>query len=254
MGSIVLGKKTVSVYGLASSHDDVIRYIGQTSVGLETRRKWHLSWTINERDKSRRTAWIKSVLRDGHDLKIITVEQDATLHEAEIRWIAHYRGLGADLVNLTNGGDGGIGVPKTEEHKARISAAHTGSKKPWTSIRNSAGKGKPGHPSTPETNRKISIAMTGKPKRGLAERNKQRVWTADMRAKSAASRTDQKLSDDDVRSVLERLKRGETQVSIAKVFGVSFSLISKIKRGKARVQAAEPAVDVDVSAEEQTLD
>lgn len=239
MGFIVLAKKTVSVYGLASSNDDVIRYIGQTSVKLETRRKWHISWTVNERDKSRRTAWIKSVLRDGHDLKIITVEQDAELHEAEIRWIAHYRSLGVELVNLTNGGDGGIGVPKTEAHKAKISAAHKGSKKPWTSIRNSAGKGKPGHPSTPETNLKISIATTGKPKRGLAERNKQRVWTSEMRAKSAANHVNRKLSDEDVRSVLERLKRGETQVSIAKAFGVSFSMISRIKRGKAHRHVIE---------------
>ena len=137
------------------------------------------------------------------------------------------------------GADGGIGVPKTEAHKAKISAAHIGSKKPWTSIRNSAGKGKPGHPSTPETNLKISLATTGKPKRGLAERNKQRVWTSEMRTKSAASRTNRKLSDEDVRSVLERLERGETQVSIARVFGVSFSLISRIKRGKARVLATE---------------
>lgn len=226
-------QKLVTVYGLASSLDDVIRYVGQTSVSLETRRKWHISWTLKERDKSRRTAWIKSVLNGGHDLKISAIEVDAVLDEAEIRWIAYYRNLGHELVNLTNGGDGGIGIPKTEEHKAKIAAAHKGSKKPWTSVRNRLGKGKPGHPSTPETNLKISIATTGKPKRGLAERNKQRVWTSEMRAKSSASRSQsRKLADDDVLTILRKLEQGYKTTAIAEMFQVSNSMVYKIKQRK----------------------
>lgn len=187
-------KKSITVYGLASSENGLIRYIGQTTVSLQTRLKWHITWTIRKRDRSRRTAWITSVLRDGYELTITALEENAVLHETEMRWIAQHQG--AELVNGTLGGDGCIGVPKTAEHRAKIGAAHKGRKSPWTAERNRQSAGKPGHPSTPETNAKISAAHKGKPKPGLAERNKAMVWNDEMRAKISAANSGTKASDE----------------------------------------------------------
>ena len=222
-------QNSITVYGLASSKDGVIRYIGQTSRSLETRLQWHLTWTKRERDKSRRTAWIKSVLRDGHALTIIAIETDAVKDEAEIRWIAHYRAAGHDLVNGSAGGDNCIGVPKTAEHRAKIAAAHKGRKSPWTSERNRAMKGKPGHPSTPETNAKIAAAHLGKSKPSTSERNRTIEWTPEMRAKIREA--NRKLSDDDIRRIKAMLVAGLSLSTIGTQFGVSSSLISRIKRG-----------------------
>jgi DNA-binding transcriptional regulator YiaG len=223
-------QNSITVYGLASSKDGVIRYIGQTSRPLATRMQWHLTWTKRERDKSRRTAWIKSVLRSGHALHIITIETDAVKDEAEMRWITHYRDVGHDLVNGSAGGDNCIGVPKTAEHRAKIAAALTGRKSPWTSERNRATKGKPGHPSTPETNAKISAAHLGKLKPSTSERNRTIEWTPEMRAKIREA--NRRLSDDDIRQIKAMLAAGVLQTVIAAQFNVSVSTISGIKRGK----------------------
>lgn len=223
-------QNSITVYGLASSKDGLIRYIGQTSVSIQTRLKWHITWTLRKRDKSRRTAWIASVLRDGFELTITALETNAVKHEAEMRLIAHYKSMGVDLVNGTLGGDQCIGVPKTAEHRAKIGAAHKGRKSPWTAERNRQSKGKPGHPSTPETNAKISAANKGRPKAGLAERNKQREWTDEMRAKIGDA--NRKISLDAIRDIKKRLSEGEQQSAIARLFGVSDSLVSQIKLGK----------------------
>lgn len=221
---------SVTVYGLASSEDGVIRYIGQTSRSLATRLQWHLTWTLRERDKSRRTAWIKSILRRGFGLNIVVIEADAVKDESEMRWIARYREVGHDLVNGSAGGDNCIGVPKTAEHRAKIAAALTGRKSPWTSERNRATKGKPGHPSTPETNAKIAAAHLGKPKPSTGERNRKIEWTPAMRAKLREA--NRRLSDGDVRQIKAMLAAGSPQAAIAARFNVSVSTISGIKRGK----------------------
>lgn len=220
---------TVTVYGLSSSKDGAIRYVGQTTRSLSTRLKWHITWAEKKRDKSRRTAWIRSVLASGFALNIEILEADAVKHKAEIRWISDLLARGSDLVNGTLGGDQCIGVPKTESHRRAISEAHKGSKKPWTAERNARRKGMPGHAASAETRAKISAATTGKPKAGLSERNRSRVWTDDARAKiSAANR---KISHGDIREIKRLLASGMLQTAIASRYGVSNSLVSQIKRG-----------------------
>ncbi len=199
---------TVTVYGLASSQDGAIRYIGQTTKSLNVRLAWHLSWVAKRGDDSRRSRWIRSVLSHGHRVTIVSIEENAVLSEAEIRWIDHYKRSGIELVNTTLGGDPWIGTPKTPEHKAKISAALKGRKSPWTSERNRLGKGKPGHLSTPETRAKIGAAMKGKPKRGLAERNKQVEWTTERRAALSAARTGSTASAE-TKALLSKQRTGK---------------------------------------------
>lgn len=224
--------KKVIVYGLASSLDGQIRYVGQTTKAIGERLKEHLTWTRRDRDRSRRTAWIKSVMNAGHELLISPLQEDAELHIAEMKWIKHFSDAGHDLVNGSVGGDGGIGVPKSEEHKEKISAALKNRKSPWTSERNRARKGMPGHPITPETKLKISIANSDKPKKGLAERNRTREWTEEQRQKIRETRKNRKLSDDDVREIRILLAQGMTQTAVSKIFSVSNGTISEIYRGR----------------------
>jgi hypothetical protein len=205
-------QSNVTVYGLASSHDSVIRYIGQTTTSLAVRRERHLSWVRRKRDSSRRATWIRAVLRAGHHVIIVELEANATLHVSEQRWIADYR-TRTDLVNGTTGGDGCIGVPKTAAHCAAISAALKGRSSPWTAERNRAGK-----------------AHTGRVKPWVAEHNAARVWTPEARQKLGEA--NRRLSDDQVRAIKRLMAQGRTQVSIAADYNVSTSLISQIKRGK----------------------
>lgn len=222
----------VTVYGLASSQDGKIRYIGQTTKTVDERLKEHLTWTKRGRDSSRRTAWIKSVLESGHELQIMHLQCDADLHTEEMKWIKHFTDAGHDLVNGSIGGDGGIGIPKSAEHKEKIRAAMKVRKCPWTSERNRAQKGKPGHAISAETKLKISLANKGKPKVGLAERNTEREWTEEQRQRIRATRQNRKLSDDDVREIRRLLAEGLTQTAISKIFGVSNGTISEIHRGR----------------------
>ncbi|WP_028100461.1 NUMOD3 domain-containing DNA-binding protein [Pseudoduganella violaceinigra] len=222
----------VTVYGLASSKDATIRYVGQTTKVVSERLKEHLTWTRRGRDKSRRTAWIKSVLEAGNELTIISLQDGAELHVDEMKWIQHFTDAGHDLVNGSMGGDGCIGVPKSEEHKEKIRAAMKIRKCPWTSERNRAQKGKPGHAITPETKLKISLANKGKPKKGLAERNMEREWTEEQRQRIRATRTNRKLSDEDVREIRRLLAQGMTQTAVSKIFGVTNGTISEIHRGR----------------------
>jgi alkylated DNA nucleotide flippase Atl1 len=62
-------------------------------------------------------------------------EQDALDHEAVL--IQELRNRVVSCANIVDGGVSGIGqmakgVPKSPEHRAKISAAHKGKKKPWT--------------------------------------------------------------------------------------------------------------------------
>jgi hypothetical protein len=223
----------VIVYGLASSKDSVIRYVGQTSRDLKTRLQWHMTWTLKERDKSRRTAWIKSVLKSGHELLITPLQEGAERHVDEMKWIRRLKDEGIELVNGTLGGDSCIGVPKTEAHKAKIKAALTGMRRPWTAERNRQRRGLPGHAITPESKVKISLANTGILKPWLAELNSSRVWTDEMRARSGASRKHRKLEVEDVEEIKRLLSSGAWYMStIALAFDVSYGSINAIKRGR----------------------
>lgn len=60
----------------------------------------------------------------------------------------------------------------------------------------------------------------------------------DMFSKGRRRRPDLKLTDDDVRTIRERIKRGERGKHLAKEYGVSGGIISGIKNGKYRSDAA----------------
>lgn len=119
------------VYGYLDPRTDVLRYIGKSSRGLQRPRQF-------VSHSNRCLAWIKSLAAAGLKPTIVVLEElpaGATfeqLNAAERRCIAYARScLGADLTNLTDGGDGspGFGFKRSPETKARMSAAQIGNTK-----------------------------------------------------------------------------------------------------------------------------
>src|SRR3954470_10764603 len=150
--------KLTTIYGLSSSRNGELRYIGQTTQAVAARLRQHRS------DASRRHAtpvqkWIAKEVAGGFVIELTVLQECAVLHVDEIAWIAKHKASGTRLLNLTEGGEGTIG------HR------HSGRKRPDLADRNRAAKGTPGRPSTAETNAKISAANRGRKKPWLSERN-----------------------------------------------------------------------------------
>lgn len=108
-----------TVYGL-SGPDGKIRYVGQTRQPLAVRLSEHI-----RRPRGRLACWLKSLTAQGEEPRIFIIERCAVRNEAERRLIAWYRRHGANLVNLTDGGDGAA-APRSAQHRAAIAAALRG--------------------------------------------------------------------------------------------------------------------------------
>jgi hypothetical protein len=124
------------IYGLLDPDTLELRYIGKTKQP-EKRMKQHL-YPNQLKTKTHRNDWIKSLLQEGKKPGFIILERNVVnSDEAEIRWIAEMRTMGARLVNGTNGGDGHKGgAALSEETKKRIGDAHKGQKRSPEAVAN----------------------------------------------------------------------------------------------------------------------
>lgn len=178
--------RNVKVYGLCSSADGEIRYVGQTVRDVRRRKYEHVWEAKNRRNKQRIGMWIRSVLRKGEKVVLFVIEENCIFNQTEKRWIAFYKRNFANLVNCTEGGEGTLGWcgnkgnkrpdlsernranagkqgrPMTEENRLKLSMANKGKKKPWLSERNKLRKGMKGKPHTEEAKLKISNALKGR--------------------------------------------------------------------------------------------
>lgn len=99
--------RTVYIYALTEP-DGTIRYIGQA---LNTRTRYNSHVCITTEPRTHKEKWINSLLRDGkRPVLIILKESDEENSDAdEISLIRHYRDIGSNLTNGTDGGDGVLG-------------------------------------------------------------------------------------------------------------------------------------------------
>lgn len=116
------------VYGLTDPEGSV-RYIGKSSSGLERPRKHGCPSAV--RAGTHKANWIASLRRKGLDYGIVVLrkcESETEALAAEVEEIAKYRSLGADLTNMTDGGDGVNGFSPSLEARSLMSKAKVGRK------------------------------------------------------------------------------------------------------------------------------
>lgn len=139
-----IADKFIRIYALVDPRDDRVRYVGKTIRTLEQRLYFHF-YSLR-REKNKRCSWMKSLLKQDLKPNIILLEEfpyRKDWFDREIYWIAYYRSLFSDLLNMTDGGDGNNnqvfskeaiekraarlrGVPCKEETKLKIAKAHKG--------------------------------------------------------------------------------------------------------------------------------
>ena len=153
------------IYGLCDPDTNIIRYIGKAKELYFRIRNHYKPSTL--KSKTHKNDWIKSLLKDNKRVKVIVIEQCKSidkLNESEIKWIKHYKDLGYNLTNGTNGGDGGKtsnnrkGIKFSEEHKKKLSDAKLGHIGYWN-----------GKHRSDETKQKVAKASIGRipPNKGV---------------------------------------------------------------------------------------
>lgn len=92
----------VYIYGLQDPRNDELRYVGAT-INLKERYEGHL----RDRKRTHKTNWIKSLKRGNFKPEIFVIEEveENEWEESERFWIAYFRYIGADLTNMTDGGE-----------------------------------------------------------------------------------------------------------------------------------------------------
>ena len=109
------------IYGLCSSEDEVIKYIGQTTTSLKNRLSGHL-YNYNNKVNNKKNNWIKFVLNNGFEVKIIEIDYFHNIHADELDfWESYYINQftcwGYELKNGTLGGKSGRKVSKRKKTK-----------------------------------------------------------------------------------------------------------------------------------------
>jgi hypothetical protein len=114
------------IYGLCDPRTSELRYIGQTTRGLD-RIKGHLFPSALKQTSTHKSKWLRALNCIGLKPTGIILEEfsnDSMLSEAEEFWIAYFRFLGCNLTNSTSGGEGGF--RHSTETKLRIGNIHRG--------------------------------------------------------------------------------------------------------------------------------
>lgn len=119
------------IYALKEINSNELRYIGLTTGTLKSRLNRHLI----DKKINHKTNWIKKIGKEN--IEIIIIEENIIDHkilcEKEIYYIDRYKKEGHRLTNITNGGEGWIGMKFTDKHKLNIKLNHvdvSGNKNP----------------------------------------------------------------------------------------------------------------------------
>lgn len=170
------------LYALISTKEpDIIRYIGISKYDTpDDRLKKHLQTAKTGNDRLLSLPiykWINKNINAGHDIHYILLETGLSWDEAcilEKDHISDYRALGIDLLNVTGGGEGLLGVKHSEESIQKI-------KDYWTPERRAEQRkntlSRPAHIFTEEEKQKLKESAK---KRHKEIRNAGLVWGVDL--------------------------------------------------------------------------
>lgn len=117
--------RPVTIYALCEPHSGNVRYVGKTVCTPEQRLTAHVRAAKYHRAHLPSAMWVREQLDSGLRPVVVELErvsQDADWAAQECYWIAFYRARGADLLNLTDGGEGCAGHKQTAEHRRKIRA------------------------------------------------------------------------------------------------------------------------------------
>jgi hypothetical protein len=108
------------IYTLEDPDTNEIRYVGKTVKCLKHRLTNHI-YSI-KKEKNHRTNWIKSIIKKGKKpiIKMIDSCSWEKSQDLETYWITKLKNKGANLVNLTNGGEGNLGLKLDKERKEKL--------------------------------------------------------------------------------------------------------------------------------------
>jgi hypothetical protein len=111
------------IYTLEDPDTNEIKYIGKTVKPLKTRLTNHIYSC--KRETNHRTNWIKSIIKKGKKpiIKMIDFCSWEKSQELETYWINKFKNEGANLVNLTNGGEGNLGLKLSKERRDKLTLA-----------------------------------------------------------------------------------------------------------------------------------
>lgn len=188
------------IYALTDpARPDEVRYVGKTTHTLKRRLQDHYRKATELTDTSHRCNWLRAVRCQGRRAVITLLEEVslAEIDDAERRWIAYYRQNGADLINATDGGDGGKKMAPHVLERMREAA-----RVQW---------------SNPKTRRDHGLALSANPVfqasfrgddnvRRITETNT-RVWADPERRRRASEAHKQRLSDPAVYEAWQAAKR-----------------------------------------------
>lgn len=118
------------IYVLKDPDTDAIRYVGKTVDKLENRLKGHIYRCKLE--QNHRAYWIKSLIDNGKTPKIEEIDNCiwTESQQLEIYYIKYYKDLGCDLVNSTEGGEGNLGLVKSQESIEKLKKSLRKNSKP----------------------------------------------------------------------------------------------------------------------------
>jgi hypothetical protein len=242
------------IYALIDPVSEQVRYIGQTTYDVPSKRlAAHLAPSML-RKHSYLARWLKGIVDRGMrpEMVLIDVAYDqAELDRLEIEYIASYKANGNRLVNLSEGGGGPWGVPKSPETREKIRQAQLGVPKPkWTPERRAhmieimAGRRtntlehmdmlhalRVGAKHTEATKTRISEV-----KKGTPSTFKGKAHTAEAKAANAAAHVGKMTGEkhaqwddsiDTERDIIARLKTGMTATDVAAAIGKSRTFVQR---------------------------
>ena len=244
------------IYGLhCTCHpEEGVRYVGKTTSGANKRLRQHISNAHRAGAGSARDLpvyrWIR---KHGDAIQVTALEEaaPADLNEREKHWIQELDTFkGVKGLNLSLGGDGGVGFKHSKESKLKMRENYLMGRKVAAGFSGSA------HPLATFTDSEVAEIKTrlwsGERPVSIAEdlgapyHRVQSIssglswpeipWPIGPRRPPTQPRRRPKftrvLSEGDVRDIRARIARGEKQVDIATRYGVSKGLITAIKKGR----------------------
>lgn len=99
------------IYGLYSTENNIIRYVGQTKSSLTQRKNEHKCDALTKKLRNHKCNWVRKVYANGYEIGIELLEETDENHwaEREIFWIEKLSKTNKLVNELKGGNCGGVG-------------------------------------------------------------------------------------------------------------------------------------------------